>query len=82
MFWIHGILSFYLVYKFKIIFGKPNFSDQLNKIIKRYNKVGYIMVIMRQSACLVVNTLTVYSYGFLFKCTTVGQASDSMPALT
>ena len=40
------------------------------------------MVIMRQSACLVVNTLTVYSYGFLFKCTTVGQASDSMPALT
>ena len=26
--------------------------------------------------------ITVYSYGFLFNCTTVGQASDSMTALT
>ena len=25
-----------LVYKFKIIVGKPNFSDQIKKIIKRY----------------------------------------------
>ena len=38
--------------------------------------------IMRQSACLVLNPITVYSYGFLFNCTTVGQASDSMTALT
>ena len=30
-----------LVYKFKRIVGKPNFSDQLKKIIKRYIKVGY-----------------------------------------
>ena len=29
-----------LVYKFKIIVGKPNFSDQFRKIIKRYIKVG------------------------------------------
>ena len=28
------------------------------------------------------NRITVYSYGFLFSCTTVGQASDSMTALT
>ena len=35
-----------------------------------------------QSACLVVNPITVYSYGFLFNCTTVGRASDSMTALT
>ena len=26
------------------------------------------MDIMRQSACLVVNPITVYSYGFLFNC--------------
>ena len=71
-----------LLYKFKIIAGKPNFSDQLKKIIKRYKKVGYNLDIMRQSACLVVNPITVYSYGFLFTCTTVGQASDSMTALT
>ena len=35
------------------------------------------MDIMRQSACLFVNPIMVYSYGFLFNCTTVGQASDS-----
>ena len=28
-----------LVYKFKRIVGKPNFSDQFKKIIKRYIKV-------------------------------------------
>ena len=74
--------TFYLVYKFKRIVGKPNFSDQFKKIVKRYIRVGYNLDIMRQSACLVVNPITVYSYGFLFNCTTVGQASDSMMALT
>ena len=42
-----------LVYKFKRIVGKPNFSDQFKKIIKRYIKVGYILDVMRQFACLV-----------------------------
>ena len=71
-----------LVYKFKRIVGKPNFSDQFKKIVKRYIRVGYDLDIMRQSACLVLNPITFYSYGFLFNCTTVGQASDSMTALT
>ena len=71
-----------LVYKFKRIVGNPNFSDQFKKIVKRYMRVGYNLDIMRQSACLVLNPITVYSYGFLFNCTTVGQASDSMTALT
>ena len=71
-----------LVYKFKRIVGKPNFSDQFKKIVKRYIRFGYNLDIMRQSACLVLNPITVYSYGFLFNCTTVGQASDSMTALT
>ena len=71
-----------LVYKFKRIVGKPNFSDQFKKIVKRYIRVGYNLDIMRQSACLVLNPITVYSYGFLFNCMTVGQASDSMTALT
>ena len=71
-----------LVYKFKRIVGKPNFSDQFKKIVKRYIRVGYNLDIMRQSTCLVLNPITVYSYGFLFNCTTVGQASDSMTALT
>ena len=82
----HGISEpiFYgdLVYKFKRIVGKPNFSDQFKKIVKRYIRVGYNLDIMRQSACLVLKPNTVYSYGFLFNCTTVGQASDSVAALT
>ena len=71
-----------LVNKFKRIVGKPNFSDQFKKIVKRYIRVGYNLDIMPQSACLVLNPITVYSYGFLFNCTMVGQASDSMTALT
>ena len=71
-----------LVYNFKPIVGKPNFSDQFQKIVKRYIRVGNSLDIMRQSACLVLNPIMAYSYGFLFNCTTVGQASDSMTALT
>ena len=65
-----------LVYKFKRIVGKPNLSDRFKKIVKHYIRVGYNLDIMRQSACLVLNPITVNSYGFLFNCTTVVQASD------
>ena len=71
-----------LVYKFKRIVGKSNFSDQFKNIVKCYIRVGYNLDIMRQSACLVLNSITVYSYGLLFNCTLVGQASDSMMVLT
>ena len=63
---------------FKIIVGKPSFSDQFKTIDKRYKREWYNMDMMRQSTCLVVNTIMVYSYIFLFNCTTVGQYSDSM----
>ena len=52
------------------------------KIVKRYIKIGYSLDVMPQSACLVLNPITVYSYVFLFFCTKVGQTSDSMTALT
>ena len=39
------------------------------------------MDIMRQYACLVVNKIMVYSYDFLFNCTMLVQASDSVMAL-
>ena len=55
-------------------------SKRLSNVIKK--KVGYNLDIMRQSACLVVNPITGFSRGFLFNCTTVGQASDSMTSLT
>ena len=41
-----------LVYKFKRIVGKPNFSDQFKKIVKRYIRVGYNLDIARQSGFL------------------------------
>ena len=55
-----------LVYKFKRIVRKSNLSDQFKNILKRYIRVGYNLDIMRQSACLVLNPITVYIYGFLF----------------
>ena len=66
-----------LVYIFKKNVGNPRLSDQFKTIIKRYKKVGYNLYIMRQSACLVLNPITVYSYGFLG-----GSDLDSMAALT
>ena len=36
---------------------------------------------MRQSACLVVNPITVDRYAFLFNCTAAVRSSDSMMAL-
>ena len=49
--------------------------------MRRCIRVGYNLDVMRQSACLVLDPITVYSYGFLFSCTTVGRASDSVVAL-
>ena len=70
-----------LVYKFKRVVKKSYFIDQFKKIINVVKRVGYYMDVMRQSACMVVNPITVYSSGFLSNCTTKGQASDSMVAL-
>ena len=71
-----------LVYKFKKIVGRADFSDQFRKIIVRYKRIGYNINIMRQSACLVFNPITVNNFAFLFNCTPVGRASDSMMAPT
>ena len=71
-----------LVYKFKKIVHKADFSDQFRKIIVRYKRTGYNINIMRQSACLVFNPITVNNFVSLFNCTPVGRASDSMMAPT
>ena len=36
-----------------------DFSDQFRKIIMRYKRIGYTLNVMRQSACLVINPITV-----------------------
>ena len=59
-----------------------DFSDQLRKNIMRYKRIGYNLNVMRQSACLVINPITVDGYAALFKCTPVDRASDSMMAPT
>ena len=67
-----------LVYKLKKIVGSNNFSAQFIKIISHYKKIGYNINVLQQTACLVVNPITVGNFAFLFNCTPVGQTSDSM----
>ena len=65
-------------YKLKKIVGSNNFSAQFIKIISHYKKIGYNINVLQQTACLVVNPITVGNFAFLFNCTPVGRTSDSM----
>ena len=69
-----------LVYKFKKIVGRNDFSDQFRKMTIRYKIIGYNMNIMRQTARLVVIPITVNNFVGLFNCMPVGGASDLMMA--
>ena len=61
------------------IVGSNNFSAQFIKIITSYEKIGYNINILQQTAMVVVvNPITVGNFAFLFNCTPVGQTSDSM----
>ena len=71
-----------LVYKFKNIVGRADFSDQFKKLIVRYKRIGYNINIMRQSAYIVFNPVTVNNFASLFNCTPEDRASDSMMAPT
>ena len=64
--------------------GMTDFSHQFRKLIMRYKRIGYMynLNVMRQSACLVINPITVDGYATLFNCTPVDRASDSMMAPT
>ena len=68
------------VYRIRKNVGKPYFAEQFRKLINRYKRIGYNSYINRQTACLVVNPITVDSYALLFNYTTVVRASDSMTA--
>ena len=65
-----------LVYQFRKIFGKNDFPNDFKKIIGRYRKIGYNIDVLRQTTCLVVNSIKVNSFAYLFKRTTVGWTSD------
>ena len=67
-----------LVYKLKKIVGSNNFSVQFIKINSHYKKIDYNIKVLQQTACLVVNPITVDNFAFLFNYTPVGRTSDSM----
>ena len=48
-----------LVYKLKKIVSMADFSDQFKKVIMHHKGIGYYINVMRQSACLVINPITV-----------------------
>ena len=60
-------VNLHIFYKFEFI-----------KIISHYKKIGYNINVLQQTACLVVNPITVGNFAFLFNCTPVGQTSGSM----
>ena len=66
-----------MVYKLKKIVGSNNFSAQFIKIISHYKKFCYDINVLQQTACFVVNPITVGSFAFLFNSTPVGRTSDS-----
>ena len=55
-----------LVYQFKKIMGKTDFSDQFRKIIIRHKRIWYNLNVMRQSECLLINPITVDNFAAIF----------------
>ena len=53
------------MYKLKKIVGSNNFSAQFIKIISHYEKFGFNINVLQQTACLVVNPIT---FAFLLNC--------------
>ena len=70
-----------LVYKLKKIVGSYDFSAQFINIISHYKKIGYNITVLQQTACLVVNTISIGNFAFLLNCTLVGRTSDSLTVL-
>ena len=66
------------MYKLKKIVGSNNFSAQFIKIIPHHKKIGYNINVLQQTACLVVNPITIGNFVFLFNSTAVGRTSDSI----
>ena len=67
-----------LVYKLKKIVGSNYFSAQFIKKISHYKKIGYNITVLQQTACLVVNPITIGNFAFFFNCILVVRTSDSM----
>ena len=55
----------------KKIVGSNKFLAQFIKIISHYKMTGYNINVLQQTACLVVNAITVGNFVFLFNWTPV-----------
>ena len=75
------IFIFSLVYKFKKMMGRTDFSGQLRNIIICHTRIGYDLNVMRQSAGLVINPITVHNFAALFN-SPVERASGTIVAPT
>ena len=64
-----------LVYKFKKLIRRYDFSSQFQKIVTRYRRLDYNLNVMRKSACIVFNPIMVDKYAAFFNCTPVCRAS-------
>ena len=71
-----------LVYKLKKIVGSHSFSAQFIKIISYYNKIGFNIDVLQQTACLVVIPITIGHFSFLFNCMSVGRTSFRLEDLS
>ena len=61
-----------LLYSLKKIVGFNIFFCAVYSIISHYKKIAYYVKVLQQTACLVVNPITVGNFAFLFNCTPVG----------
>ena len=53
-----------------------------DRLIICHKRIGYDLNVMRQSACLVINPITIDNFVALFNCMPVDWASDSVMART
>ena len=55
-----------------------DFLDQFRKIVMRYKRIGYNVNVMRQSACLFINPITVNGFAALFNFDLYVNREDSL----
>ena len=62
--------------------SRTYFLISFEKNLIGHKRIGYDLNVMRQSACLVINPITVDNFAALFHCTPMDRAPDFMMAPT
>ena len=61
-----------VIYRLRKIIGKNHFSSLFTKIIRKYRKRNYDVIILQRTACLIIDPFTVGSHASLFACAMTG----------